>query len=203
MSVRWIVRLPITLHRKTHWHTVYIVPTLWRPCILGNDFIRSHNLQIDAGRRTTYFRNTTSRKFLHSPHSKYFFHPYNSNSSRNRPYQLSSKHHSNSLLPLLNTISSTRDSNIVELPNLPKSILSPFQQNALSLLIQSFPQLFTHPPGRTNKSKHHIDLTPNTKPRNSVPYRYSPARRKIIDTLLDEMLLQRVIVPSKSPWASS
>ena len=81
-------------------------------------------------------------------------------------------------------------------------MLSDRQQRALSNLIRLFPQVFTCTPGRTNKLKHHIELSPGTKPRNSAPYRYAPARRKIIDSHLDEMLSQRVIVPSKSPWAS-
>ena len=80
--------------------------------------------------------------------------------------------------------------------------MSDTQQHQLSNLILSFPQVFTSTPGRTNKLKHHIELIPGTKPRNSAPYRYAPARRKIINPHLDEMLTQRVIVPSKSPWAS-
>ena len=83
-----------------------------------------------------------------------------------------------------------------------QSILSDTQQHQLSNLILSFPQVFTSTPGRTNILKHHIELIPGTKPRNSSPYRYAPARRKIIDLHLDEMLTQRVIVPSKSPWVS-
>jgi len=32
-----------------------VVPKLWRPCIIGNDFIKKHNLQIDGGRQEVYF----------------------------------------------------------------------------------------------------------------------------------------------------
>ena len=76
------------------------------------------------------------------------------------------------------------------------------QHNQLSKLISTFPQVFTCTPGRTTKLKHHIELIPGIKPRNSAPYRYAPARRKLIDSHLDEMLAQRVIVPSKNPWVS-
>ena len=76
------------------------------------------------------------------------------------------------------------------------------QHNQLSKLISTFPQVFTCTPGGTNKLKHHIELIPGIKPRNSAPYRYPPARRKIIDSHLDEMHAKRVIVPSKSPCAS-
>ena len=72
----------------------------------------------------------------------------------------------------------------------------------LTELIQKFPHVFTNKPGRTNKLQHHIDILPNTKPRNTPPCRYAPARRKLIEDNLAEMLAQGVITPLKSPWAS-
>ena len=39
-----------------HEYKVYVVPKLWRACIIGNDLIRKHNLQIDGGRQYAYFR---------------------------------------------------------------------------------------------------------------------------------------------------
>ncbi|CAF1339961.1 unnamed protein product, partial [Rotaria magnacalcarata] len=91
---------------------------------------------------------------------------------------------------------------IIEVPDLSDPSVSIEEQVQLSNLIQSFPQVFTKTPGRTSKLKHHIDLIPDTKARNSAPYRYTPASRKIIDDKLDEMREQHVIIPSKSPWAS-
>ncbi|CAF5069583.1 unnamed protein product, partial [Rotaria magnacalcarata] len=37
-------------------HRVYVVPKLWRSCIIGNDLIHKHNLQIDGGRQYAYFK---------------------------------------------------------------------------------------------------------------------------------------------------
>jgi hypothetical protein len=49
--------LPITIANRTRKHTVYVVPKLWRPCIIGNNFIQKHNLQIDGGRQRVYFKD--------------------------------------------------------------------------------------------------------------------------------------------------
>ncbi|CAF1048232.1 unnamed protein product [Didymodactylos carnosus] len=48
--------LPITIANRTKKHIVYVVPKLWRPCIIGNDFIQRHNLQIDGGHQRIYFK---------------------------------------------------------------------------------------------------------------------------------------------------
>ena len=88
------------------------------------------------------------------------------------------------------------------LPDLSGSILSFDDQQRLSALIQSFPHVFTASPGRTHKLQHRIEILENTKPRNLPPYRYSPARRAIIETQLQEMLAEGVITTSKSPWSS-
>ena len=78
----------------------------------------------------------------------------------------------------------------------------PMNKIVYLLLFDRFHKFFTHTPGRTHIIQHHIDLIAGTKPRNSPPYRYAPARRKIIEEKLTEMLDQGVITPSKSPWAS-
>ena len=49
--------LPITIANRTRKHLVYVVPKLWRPCIIGNDFIRKHNLQVDGGQQQVYFKD--------------------------------------------------------------------------------------------------------------------------------------------------
>ena len=87
-------------------------------------------------------------------------------------------------------------------PDLSESTLSITEKQLLTGLIQKFPHVFTDKPGRTGTLQHHIDILPNTKPRNNPPYRYAPARRQLIEDNLAEMLTQGVITPSKSPWAS-
>ncbi len=56
LEVQKILRLPITIANHTRQHIVHVVPRLWRPCIIGNDFIQKHNLQIDGGRQRVYFK---------------------------------------------------------------------------------------------------------------------------------------------------
>ena len=56
LKIKYILPLPITISNYTRYHTVYVVPLLWRSCIIGNDFIRMHDLQIDGKRQTVYFR---------------------------------------------------------------------------------------------------------------------------------------------------
>ncbi len=56
LYVKYTLSLPITISHSTRIHTVYVVPQLWRTCIIGNDLIRKHNLQIDGGRQYAYFK---------------------------------------------------------------------------------------------------------------------------------------------------
>ena len=88
-------------------------------------------------------------------------------------------------------------------PDLTNSILSFTEKKVLTELIQKFPHVFTNKPGRTNNLQHRIDILPNTKPRNTPPYRYALTRCKLIEDNLAEMLAQGVITPLKSPWTSA
>jgi hypothetical protein len=56
-----MIRLPISLARRIVEHKVYVVPKLWRPCIIGNDFIQKFNLQIDGGRQRVYFKDPVTK----------------------------------------------------------------------------------------------------------------------------------------------
>ena len=55
LYVKYILSLPITISNSTRVHRAYVVPKLWR-CIIGNDLIREHNLQIDGEQQSAYFR---------------------------------------------------------------------------------------------------------------------------------------------------
>ena len=57
LKIRSTLPLPITIANSTCQHTVYVVPLLSRLCIIGNDFIKLHNLQIDGGQQTAYFES--------------------------------------------------------------------------------------------------------------------------------------------------
>ncbi|CAF5204941.1 unnamed protein product, partial [Rotaria magnacalcarata] len=214
--------------------TVYVVRDLWRPCIIGNNFIREHNLQIDGGRQTVHFTQTLKTYSTFSQLSDSVTRilpaqqPIVSGNTTRVHTNISSPLVSSNSIPDLTEILTSRSTEktstiptkiqflpselnstssgtlllIIEVPDLLDFSVSIEEQVQLSNPIQSFPQVFTKTPGRTSKIKHHIDLIPGTKARNSAPYRYTPASRKIIDDKLDEMLEQHVIIPSKSPWAS-
>ncbi|CAF4701187.1 unnamed protein product, partial [Rotaria socialis] len=57
LYVKYTLSLPITISNSTRVHRIYVVPKLWRSCIIGNDLIRKHNLQIDGGRQYAYFKS--------------------------------------------------------------------------------------------------------------------------------------------------
>ncbi|CAF2236023.1 unnamed protein product, partial [Rotaria magnacalcarata] len=90
--------------------------------------------------------------------------------------------------PQVHDIFYTNKPNTPESPDFSVSTLLEDQQQQLSDLIRLFPNVFSTNSGRTNKIQHHIDIQPGNKPRESAPYRYSPARRQIIESNLNEML---------------
>ena len=50
------LKVPININSVTIQYTVYVVPQLWRSCIIGNNFIRENNLQIDGGKQHVYHK---------------------------------------------------------------------------------------------------------------------------------------------------
>ncbi|CAF3337508.1 unnamed protein product [Rotaria socialis] len=60
LYVKYVLSLPITISNSTRGHRIYVVPKLWRSCIIGNDLIRKHNLQIDGGHQYAYFKSKKS-----------------------------------------------------------------------------------------------------------------------------------------------
>ncbi len=57
------LKLPIGIDNITQYYTVYIVPRLWRNCIIGNNFIKQNNLQIDGGNQRVYYKRPTPKQF--------------------------------------------------------------------------------------------------------------------------------------------
>ncbi|CAF1677792.1 unnamed protein product [Rotaria magnacalcarata] len=96
-------------------------------------------------------------------------------------------------IPFSSSPPQVHDISYTNKPNTPASLdfsdstLLEDQQQQLSDLIRLFPNVFSTNPGRTNKIQHHIDTLPGHKPRNSAPYRHSPARCQIIENNLNEM----------------
>ena len=270
--------LPISIANSTRKHTVYVVPQLWRPCIIGNDLIQKHNLQIDGGRQHAYFKRPEKHELrpeiTHQERKnddtytllaveRVKIPPHHAFNLQVRPNKtiLQTKEHMNeeeyeiiSLkatpsvangivtprnnitvqvanftermifiqvnqpLALMTRLNQTQinmihhDSTLspenvgehtpVEEPNLINTDLTNIQKEQIKQLIQKYPKVFTKNPGRTTQLKHQINLIPGSKPYNSPPFRYAPARRQVIDEQTDEMLQQGIIQPSTSPWAS-
>ena len=278
LYIKYMLALPITINDSTRIHTVYVVPQLWRPCIIGNDLIRKHNLQINGGKQQAYFqekeRNQSQVKqelhHLTNQHQYTLlsnelikippFHAFDVAVRPNKPFptnheeenieeeyeltsitstprvangiitpresitiqtanltdtqiiihrgqalatmtrlnpmQVNAIHHS------FSTMNPTSISLKEDSPALTESILNEPQKEEIQKLIQSFPTVFNPIAGRTTKLRHQINLIPGSRPCNSAPFRYAPARRQIIEENLQEMTAQGIIKPSKSPWAS-
>ena len=86
--------------------------------------------------------------------------------------------------------------------DLSETKLTQLQRDQLKNVINSFSDIFRKQNGRTNMLQHQIQLIPGSKPVNSPPYRYAPAKRQVIENNLKEMKEEGIIEPSKSPWAS-
>ncbi|CAF4437077.1 unnamed protein product [Rotaria socialis] len=196
LFVKWFLRLPFTIQNTTRWSIVYVIPNLWRPCIIGNNFLRTHNLHINDAHQRVYFPTIPTNRNLSDISTPY----------QGSPQGIYTKYVGipfSSSPPQVHDIFYTNKPKTPESPDFSDSTLLEDQQQQLSDLIRLFPNVFSMNPGRTDKIQHQIDIQPGNKPRNSASYRYSPARRQIIESNLNEMLQEGIITPSKSPWASS
>ncbi|KAG1468800.1 hypothetical protein G6F56_003628 [Rhizopus delemar] len=82
------------------------------------------------------------------------------------------------------------------------SSLTPDQTSQMVQLLENFTDCFdSSPTSTTPLVQHHID-TENEKPISSAPHRASAAENETINGLIDEMLQQGIIQPSRSPWSS-
>ncbi|CAF4077516.1 unnamed protein product [Adineta steineri] len=62
LRVQYVLSLPITIDGCTKTHTVYVVPRLTQLCIIGNDLIQKHDLQIDGRRQKAYFKQNFNNR---------------------------------------------------------------------------------------------------------------------------------------------
>ena len=83
---------------------------------------------------------------------------------------------------------------------LPPHLTAPFV-GLLHTYLNLFLPPTTLPPHRT--IDHKIHLLPNTTPINVCPYRYPHFQKNEMEKLIREMLEQRIIQPSQSPFSSS
>jgi transposase InsO family protein len=278
LYVKYALSVPITIANSTRIQTVYVVPQLWRTCIIGNDLIRKHNLQIDGGRQYAYFKERKQNK----PHiydkenependDQYTlvatervklapFHAFTIQVKPTKPFSIideANDHNEYEITSLKATpcvangiitprqqialqVANLTETTITihvnqplatmtrlnqiqvnmiqhgnapltaklfptsssEEPNLTNTDVNEAQKEQIKQLIRAFPNVFKTQPGRTTKLKHQINLITGSQPCNSPPFRYTPARRQIIEENLTEMIKQGIISPSKSPWAS-
>ena len=278
LYVKYAISLPITIANSTRMHTVYVVPQLWRTCIIGNDLIRKHNLQIDGGRQYAYFKQTernrlsglNERQENHTNENYILladervkidpFHVFNIRVRPNKPfknidenndyaeYEITSLKetprvangiitprkqmtlqvanltertiiiHLNQPIAVMSpmnqsqinmiqhgtspSIEGARPTSIGEEPDLSNTDLNENQKEQIKELIRIFSDVFSDQTGRTTKLQHQINLLPGSRPYNSPPFRYAPARRQVIEDNLKEMADQGIISPSQSPWAA-
>jgi hypothetical protein len=87
-------------------------------------------------------------------------------------------------------------------PNIIDIDLDEQQKAKIKQLIKQYPDVFTKQPGRTNRLRHQINFSSNSLPYNSLPFRYAPARRQIIEDNLKEMIDQGIISPLTSLWVA-
>ena len=276
LHVQKTILLPITIANHTRRHTIYVVPKLWRPCIIGNDFIQKHNLQIDGGSQQVHFKNLimensktpnldpiqeNGEQYVLLASERIKIPSYHTVDIQVQPdeelvnkedpsdYEITSiKHtpcvangiikpqksmnvqvanltkktiiiHPGQKLASMTRINETQSNVIHQIektqqeatsnnrtsenePDLSETDLTQQQKGQVKKLIQSFSDIFSKRNGRTKMLRHQIKLIPDSKPYNSPPYRYAPAKRQVIEQNLAEMKEEGIIEPSKSPWAS-
>lgn len=75
------------------------------------------------------------------------------------------------------------------------------QKEAMFSLLKQFDNMLDGHLGCTSLAEHVID-TGDAKPINLPPYRTSPAKKRIIEEQIQQMLRDNIIEPSTSPWAA-
>ncbi|CAF1183413.1 unnamed protein product [Didymodactylos carnosus] len=79
--------------------------------------------------------------------------------------------------------------------------LNPEEEKLLRELILKYSDLFASKPGRTNITKHHIDVG-DARPIKLPPYRILPPKRDYITQELVHMKEQNIIEPATGPWVA-
>ncbi|CAF2097926.1 unnamed protein product, partial [Rotaria magnacalcarata] len=69
LHISYTLNVPTSTGNVTHQFTVYVVPRLWRSCIIGNNFIKQKNLQIDGGNQHAYYKRSTHQE-INRPKSR-------------------------------------------------------------------------------------------------------------------------------------
>lgn len=95
-------------------------------------------------------------------------------------------------------------SQVVQLCSIAEESLETELPPTISVVLKEFQEQFKAPSGLPphRSFDHSIPLLPGSKPVNVKPYRYAPKQKDEIERQVKEMLLQGIIKPSSSPFAS-
>ena len=94
---------------------------------------------------------------------------------------------------------------ILKPENIKNGKLNTEQQETFDKLINKYKDIFAeeiNQLGRTNITRHKIELEDGTKPIKQQYYKTNPIASKFIQDEIGKLLENRIIKPSKSPWTS-
>lgn len=124
-----------------------------------------------------------------------------------KPVSINANKQVGTIIAIEDSVSSVNKSELINSINLEDSIvygknLSSVEKEKISSLISSFGDIFAKNPMKPTLVKdmqHHI-ITDETQPVNRKPYRIPHAWHKETENQMNEMLRNKIIRPSSSPW---
>ncbi len=151
------------------------------PVILGLDFLKEAEVTIDFNSSHVYFpdSNTSHPICFNEPHENAAIQFYAAQGG-------------------VELISNEEDLKLSD-QAVKKSHASPKVKAQLKSLMCDWPSVCTHKLGRTNCIKHEIK-TVDELPLRKRPYRVSRVKNDFIEEQIKELLQQKIIRPSTSPW---
>lgn len=184
IAIEGFVTLPFCLPRKQLSFEAVYVKNIGYDCILGRDILGTSGMIVHFGKGTFGWSNSQTQalrfdKKLNDIGKIYALSPVSLGISR-PPTTIDHE----GIADALSRASLKADEKVV-----------------LEQLVTNYESIFSKQPGKTTRVEHYIDVE-NHHPIASAPYRYSPAKRAHIDSLIQDMLDQGVIEPSEGPWSS-
>uniref|UniRef100_A0A669BG86 Gypsy retrotransposon integrase-like protein 1 n=1 Tax=Oreochromis niloticus TaxID=8128 RepID=A0A669BG86_ORENI len=172
-----VIWLNIGFMNKNFYQRFAIIPDLSSPFILGMDFMARASVSIHIPTRTVCIEDIPCPL---------------ADDEEDLPNDYL---HSPGTLMSLDLIRSDLTAKLSE------ASLSESDKDALLNLLSKFSSLFDGHLGRTALTEHAIE-TGNATPVNLPPYRTSPAKKRVIEEQVQQMLKDNIIEPSTSPWAA-
>lgn len=173
-GVTW---LNIGFMNKNFYQRFAIIPELSSPFILGMDFMSRASVSIHIPSRTVYMDDIPCSLLDEEDIAQ-------------EDYS-----HANETIMSMDSLNSDLTAKVSE------ASLSETNKDALLSLLNKFGPMFDGHLGQTTLTEHVIE-TGNAKPVNLPPYRTSPAKKRVIEEQVQQMLRDNIIEPSTSPWAA-